>query len=207
MAAVSFRPYALAMSMAVLPLCAAHAVRPPAPSTARARARRQRTLSLASRSAPSRTSALDAKARSKRLKHKPAADRAGVAFVPLVASSLGMLQSDFREFLKLAHVRLDDDHLFRAFGGRRAFLARLVDSVSCAIARGTGYVARVALERLVFSVTGRHDDDLPEMHRLVAGRHGPPQSRARRRPAHDQERRAPPGRDGAGIGGALALRP
>jgi hypothetical protein len=123
--------------------------------------------------------ALNATASHKRNKHKAAAAKAGVSFVPLVASSLGTLHTDFRKFLQLDDVRLDDDHLFLTFGGRLAFKTRLKDSVSCAIARGTAYVAIVAAERLAFSASGRHLDDQHDLHQQVAIRHKPPKGRAR----------------------------
>jgi hypothetical protein len=100
-------------------------------------------------------SSLKAKAAAKCSKHVAAARRAGTEFVPLVASSLGSLHEDFVRFLQLDDVRLDDERLFILYGGRRAFKARLMDSVSCAIARGTGYVACVAAERLVYATAGR----------------------------------------------------
>jgi hypothetical protein len=80
-------------------------------------------------------SSLRAKVHEKRTKHVAAARRAGTEFVPLVASSLGSLHEDFVRFLQLDDVRLDDERLFILYGGRRAFKARLMDSVSCAIAR------------------------------------------------------------------------
>jgi hypothetical protein len=115
----------------------------------------------------------------KRKKHEAEAAKAGVQYVTLAASSLGKLHKDFQRFLQLDDVRLDDDHLFLVFGGRRAFKARLVDSVSCAIARGTAYVAIVAAERLAFSTSGRHLEDRPELHQQLANRHRPPKRRAR----------------------------
>ena len=154
---------------------------------------------------------LDSEATTKNRKHGAAARKAGIAFVPLVASSLGTLHQDFLAFLKLDGVRLDDDHLFLAFGGRRAFMARLMDTVSCAIASGTAYVARVAAERLVFSVHGRHNEELPGLHKPVANLHRPPRHRARPRQA--QERQVLPGADNdsdhagsraEGIGGSFA---
>jgi hypothetical protein len=129
---------------------------------------------------------LNEEAADKRRKHSGPAARAGVAFVPLVASSLGTLHEDFVRFLQLDDVRLDDDHLFLMFGGRRAFKTRLVDSVSCAIARGTGYVANVAAERLLFSATGRHRDlNLPQI-RQLANRHRAPKQRPVPGPARDE---------------------
>jgi hypothetical protein len=114
----------------------------------------------------SAVSSLNAKAREKRTKHADAARRAGVEFVPLVASSLGSMHESFAQFLQLEGMRLDDDLLFVLFGGRRAFKARLTDSVSCAIARGTGYVACVAAERLVYATTGHHSQVLPDVQQL-----------------------------------------
>jgi hypothetical protein len=44
-------------------------------------------------------SIIDTQVKNKRRKHSEAAERAGVKFVPLVASSLGKLHEDFRVFL------------------------------------------------------------------------------------------------------------
>jgi hypothetical protein len=114
----------------------------------------------------SAVSSLTAKAREKCAKHSDAARRAGVDFVPLVASSLGSLHESFAQFLQLDGMRLDDELLFVLYGGRRAFKARLMDSVSCAIARGTGYVASVAAERLIYATTGQHSQVLPDVQQL-----------------------------------------
>ena len=119
----------------------------------------------------------------KRAKHAAAAAKAHVDFVPLVASSLGALHKDFRDFLQLNDVRLDEEHLFLTFGGRLAFKSRLMDSVeiSCAIAiaSGTAYIAIVAAERLAFSASGQHLHDQHDLHRQVAIKHLPPKWRAR----------------------------
>jgi len=114
----------------------------------------------------SAVSSLNAKAYEKRTKHHDAARRAGVEFVPLVASSLGTLHESFVQFLQLEGMRLDDERLFVLFGGRRAFKTRLTDSVSCAIARGTGYVACVAAERLIYATTGHHSQVMPDVQQL-----------------------------------------
>jgi hypothetical protein len=114
----------------------------------------------------SAVSSLNAKAYEKRTKHHDAARRAGVEFVPLVASSLGSLHESFAQFLQLEGMRLDDERLFVLFGGRRAFKTRLTDSVSCAIARGTGYVACVAAERLIYATTGHHSQVMPDVQQL-----------------------------------------
>ncbi len=72
-----------------------------------------------------------------------------------------------------AGMRLDDERLFVLFGGRRtidrrAFKTRLTDSVSCAIARGTGYVACVAAERLIYAIAtmGHHSQVMPDVQQL-----------------------------------------
>ena len=72
--------------------------------------------------------------------------------------------------------------LMYLFGGRLAFKsADLVswDSVSCAIASGTAYIAIVAAERLAFSASGQHLHDQHDLHRQVAIKHLPPKWRAR----------------------------
>ena len=114
----------------------------------------------------------------------------GLEFVPLIATSLGALHKSFTAFLQLRDVRLDDDRLEQLFGGRRAFLARFVNSVSCAIARGTGYIACVAVERLMFAMLRRHHDPLPELQEQLAYRDRRPilYARPRQRPgAADHE--------------------
>jgi hypothetical protein len=114
--------------------------------------------------------------RDKNEKHGRVASDAGVKFVPLVASSLGTLHGDFQAFLQLRDITLNDERLFILYGGRRAFTTRLVNAVSCAIARGTGYAATVAAERLAYALHGRHSDLISELQRpsTYVYRRGPP---------------------------------
>jgi hypothetical protein len=83
------------------------------------------------------------RAREKVKKHAAPARAAGCAFVPLVFSSLGAMHPQTAEFLTLNDMYLDEAHMEREFGGRRWFIARMIDGLSCALARAT---ARMTLE-------------------------------------------------------------
>ena len=76
----------------------------------------------------------------------------------------------------LMDVTLDEERLFILYGGRRAFATRIMNAVSCAIARGTGYAAAVAAERLAYALHGRHSDQIPDLQRpsTYVYRRGPP---------------------------------
>jgi hypothetical protein len=60
----------------------------------------------------------------------------GCEFVPLVFTSLGRMYERTEKWLKLDDMAPDELLLQRICGGRRQFVARVLDGVSCALARG-----------------------------------------------------------------------
>jgi hypothetical protein len=81
-----------------------------------------------------------AEVREKNAIHLEAARAAGCEFVPLVFTSLGRMHEITEKWLKLDDMALDERLLQRIGSGRREFTARLIDGVSCALARGNARI-------------------------------------------------------------------
>ncbi len=98
---------------------------------------------------------LDERVREKDAVHRDAARAAGCEFVPLVFTSLGRMHARTEQFLGLNDFSLDERLLQRISGGRRQFVARSIDGVSCSLARGNarmlffvcGELARISAQR------------------------------------------------------------
>jgi hypothetical protein len=83
---------------------------------------------------------LEERVREKNAIHLEAARAAGCEFVPLVFTSLGRMHEITEKWLKLDDMALDERLLQRIGSGRREFTARLIDGVSCALARGNARI-------------------------------------------------------------------
>jgi hypothetical protein len=88
------------------------------------------------RSKTSVAALLNRKAGIKSRHHGQLAAEAGCGFVPLVFSSLGAVHKATSEFLSLNGMSLREELMEREFGGRRNFVNRMIDALSCALVRG-----------------------------------------------------------------------
>ncbi len=92
---------------------------------------------------------LDLKMREKRREYDEPMRAAGCVFTPLVFASLGLMHEQTETFLKLEDMNLDERRLQRLGSGRRQFVARLFDGLSCALVRGNARMLFYACAELV----------------------------------------------------------
>ena len=85
-------------------------------------------------------------------RHKESAEAAGCSFIPLAFASLGTMHGEAAKFLRLDDMEMDERVLQQLGSGRLLFVARLLEGLSCALARGNArmlFAACAELQRWV----------------------------------------------------------